>query len=72
MPLFITLIYGHERQSPNSSFLWLQGRCLHAPAMQENALPMEEFRGPGNMIQGSGEVLLWNIPLHDALEQWIN
>jgi hypothetical protein len=70
--MFITLIFGHERQSPNSSFLWLQDKCLHAPAMQQTALLVEGFRGTGNLIQGSGQVPRWNIPLHDALEQPIN
>jgi hypothetical protein len=40
--------------------------------MQENALLVEGFRGPGNVIQDSGDVPRWQIPLHDALEQRIN
>jgi hypothetical protein len=36
--------------------------------MQENALLVEGFRGPGNVIQDSGDVPRWQKPLHDALE----
>jgi hypothetical protein len=40
--------------------------------MQENALLVEGFRGPGYVIQDSGDVPRWQKPLHGALEQRIN
>jgi hypothetical protein len=37
--------------------------------MQENALLLVKgFRGPGNVIQDSGDVPRWHMPLHGALE----